>query len=228
MIPYFIWNKVSSVDKNIIVNELPPITIPKKRIEEKEIPGRNGKLYIDEGVYDTFIYQIKCTLGPNANVREISRWLSGTGKLVISLEEDKYYEGIIKNSIDFSKVLHVFYEFPIEIELQPFAYSLKEYEHNFSKASVIYITQSTAEISPYIRIEGSGAITLTIGNKSQKIKKIDGYIELDSKIEEAYKGKKNENSKGRGEVVKRKPGGNKIEWIGAITNLKIKYRETYL
>ena len=60
MIPYFIWNNISSIDKNIIVNELPPITIPKKRIEEKQIPGRNGKLYIDEGVYDTFVYQIKC------------------------------------------------------------------------------------------------------------------------------------------------------------------------
>ncbi len=228
MIPYFIWNNISSIDRNIIVNELPPITIPKKRIEEKQIPGRNGKLYIDEGVYDTFVYQIKCTLGPNANVREISRWLSGTGRLVISLEEDKYYEGIIKNNIDFSKVLHVFYEFPIEIELQPFAYSLREYEHNFSKASVIYITQSTAEICPYIKIEGSGAVTLTIGNKSQRIKKVEGYIELDSKIEEAYKGNKNENSNVLGEFLKLKPGENKIEWIGSITNLKIKYRETYL
>ena len=87
MIPYFIWNNISSIDKNIIVNELPPITIPKKRIEEKQIPGRNGKLYIDEGVYDTFVYQIKCTLGPNANVREISRWLSGTGRLVIYITD---------------------------------------------------------------------------------------------------------------------------------------------
>ena len=25
MIPYFIWNNISSIDKNIIVNELPPI-----------------------------------------------------------------------------------------------------------------------------------------------------------------------------------------------------------
>ncbi len=228
MIPYFIWNNVNSIDKHIIVNELPPITRAKKRIEEKIIPGRSGKLYIDDNVYDTFVYQIKCTLGPEANVREIASWLNGTGKLIISLEEDKYYEGIINNKIDFSKVLHVFYEFPIEFELQPFAYSIKEIEHNFKKASKIYITQSTAEVCPYYRIEGEGQATITINNKSQIIRNIDGYIELDAKIEEAYKDNQNQNTNVIGEFLKLKPGENIIEWIGSITNLKIKYRETYL
>lgn len=228
MIPYFIWNNINSMDKNIIINELPPITIASKRIEEKEIPGRSGKLYIDKNVYDSFVYQIKCTIGPNANVREISRWLSGTGRLILSLEEDKYYEGIIKNSIDFSKVLHVFYEFPIEFELQPAAYSIKEFEHNFSNPSTIYITQSTTDILPYMRIEGSGAVTITINNKSQIIKNVEGFIELDSKIEEAYKNNKSENSNVIGEFLKLKPGENKIEWIGSINNLEIKYRETYI
>lgn len=228
MIPYFIWNNINSIDKGIIVNELPPITTASKRIEEKVIPGRSGKLYIDDGVYDTFVYQIKCTLGPNANVREISRWLSGTGQLILSLEEDKFYEGIIKNNIDFNRVLHVFYEFPIEFELQPFAYSIKEYEHNFTRPSSIYITQSTADILPYINVEGSGAATITINNKSQRIKNINGFIELDSKIEEAYKGSNNENSNTIGEFLKLRPGENNIEWIGSISNLKIRYRETYI
>lgn len=228
MIPYFIWNDINSIDKNIIVNELPPITRASKRIEEQVIPGRNGKLYIDDNVYDTFVYQIKCTLGPEANVREIASWLNGTGKLIISLEEDKYYEGIIKNQIDFSKILHVFYEFPIEFELQPFAYSLKEIEHNFTTASKIYITQSTAEICPYFKIEGSGRVTLTINNKSQIIKNINGHIELDSKIEEAYKNTNSQNTNVIGDFLKLQPGENNISWIGSITNLKIKYRETYL
>ena len=228
MIPYFIWNDINSIDKNIIVNELPPITRASKRIEEQVIPGRNGKLYFDENVYDTFVYQIKCTLGPEANVREIASWLNGTGKLIISLEEDKYYEGIIKNQIDFSKILHVFYEFPIEFELQPFAYSLKEIEHNFTTASKIYITQSTAEICPYFKIEGSGRVTLTINNKSQIIKNINGHIELDSKIEEAYKNTNSQNTNVIGDFLKLQPGENNISWIGSITNLKIKYRETYL
>ena len=228
MIPYFIWNDINSIDKNIIVNELPPITRASKRIEEQVIPGRNGKLYIDDNVYDTFVYQIKCTLGPEANVREIASWLNGTGKLIISLEEDKYYEGIIKNQIDFSKILHVFYEFPIEFELQPFAYSLKEIEHNFTTASKIYITQSTAEICPYFKIEGSGRVTLTINNKSQIIKNINGHIELDSKIEEACKNTNSQNTNVIGDFLKLQPGENNISWIGSITNLKIKYRETYL
>lgn len=228
MIPYFIWNNINSMDKNIIVNELPPITRASRRIEEAIIPGRNGKLYFDENVYDTFIYQIKCTLGPEANVRDIANWLNGTGKLILSLEDDKYYEGIIRNKIDFTRVLHVFYEFPIEFELQPFAYSLKEIEHNFTKASKIFITESTTEIYPYYRIEGSGQVTLTINNKDQIIKNIDSYIELDAKIEEAYKGTINQNNNVKGDFLKLQPGENNISWLGSITNIKIKYRETYL
>lgn len=228
MIPFFIWNGENSLDKHIIVNELPPITRASKRIEEQVIPGKSGKLFIDDNVYDTFVYQITCTLGPNANVRDISGWLNGTGKLIISLEEDKYYEGIIKNKIDFKKVLHVFYEFPVEFELQPFAYSINEIEHNFTKSSRIYITQSTAEICPYYKIEGSGRITLTINNKSQIMKNVNGYIELDAKLEEAYKDNTNQNNNVIGEFLKLKPGENIVEWTGSITNLKIKYRETYL
>lgn len=228
MIPYFIWNNINSIDKHIIVNELPPITRASKRIDEKEIPGRSGKLYIDDDVYDTFVYQIKCTLGPEANIRDITNWLNGIGKLIISIEEDKYYEGIIKNQIDFTKVLHVFYEFPIEIELQPFAYSIKEIEHNFKQASKIYISQSTTDICPYIKLEGNGQVRLMINDKTQIINNIDGYIELDSKIEEAYKNNESKNSSVNGAFLKLKPGENSISWVGTITNLKIKYRETYV
>ncbi len=228
MIPYFIWNGVNSIEKNIIVNELPPIIKANKKIEEQTIPGRSGKLYIDDNTYDTFVYQIKCTLGPNANIRDISNWLNGLGKLILSLEPDKYYEGIIKNQIDFTKVLHVFYEFPIEIELQPFAYSIEEIEHNISEPTEIYITQSTTEIKPYYKIHGSGQATLTINNKSQIIKNIDEYIELDSKIEEAYKESKNLNSSINGEFLNLVPGKNVISWIGNITNIEIKYRETFI
>lgn len=228
MIPYFIWNNINSIDKHIIVNELPPITRASKRIDEKEIPGRSGKLYIDDNVYDTFVYQIKCTLGPEANIRDISNWLNGTGKLIISIEEDKYYEGIIKNQIDFTKVLHVFYEFPIEIELQPFAYSIKEIEHNFKQSSKIYISQSTIDICLYIRLEGSGQVRLMINDKTQIIKDIDEYIELNSKIEEAYKDNQSKNNFVNGEFLKLKPGENNISWVGSVTSLKIKYRETYV
>ena len=125
-------------------------------------------------------------------------------------------------------MLHVFYEFPIEIELQPFAYSIEEIEHNISEPTDIYITQSTTQIRPYFKIYGSGQATLTINNKSQIIKNIDEYIELDSKIEEAYKENENLNSSVNGEFLNLIPGENKISWIGDITNIKIKYRETYV
>lgn len=228
MIPYFIWNGVNSIEKKIIVNELPPTTRAAKRIIENEIPGRSGKVFFDDNTYDTFVYQIACTLAPGFDVRDVSNWLSGTGKLTISLEPGKFYEGIIINQIDFKKVMHVFREFAIEFELQPFAYSVDEMEHNFIVPGTIYITQSTTDILPYIKVEGNGAVTISINNKSQIINDIDGYIELNSQLEEAYKDNVSKNSNVNGEFLKLNIGENNISWTGNVTNVKIKYRETYL
>lgn len=74
--PFFIFNRINCKDKGILVNNLPPISKPERMYEEIEVPGRNGKLYIDNNCYNTFQYPITCTLMPGANIREISKWLN--------------------------------------------------------------------------------------------------------------------------------------------------------
>ena len=48
---YFIYNGKDSRDMGVILESLPPITRPKRRMETLTIPGRNGTLCIDEGTY---------------------------------------------------------------------------------------------------------------------------------------------------------------------------------
>ena len=229
MIPFFIFNKINSKDMKIIVNKLPPISKAERNYEEIEIPGRNGKVYIDKECYKTFSYSITCTLMPKSNIRSIAKWLNGSGKLTICTEVDKYYNVIIKNQIDFEQVYRVCNEFVVDFDVQPIAYSIKEKEINITKETNIIITESTYDIFPYIKVTGSGNITLTINNKSVILKNINSYIELDCELEEAYKDNLNCNNLIEcEEFPKLVQGKNNISWIGNVSSIKIKYKEAFL
>ena len=98
MIPFFIFNGINSKDS------LPSISKPEKRYEEIDVPGRNGKLYIDQKSYETFSYEITCTMMPDSNMRVLSSWLNGEGELILSTELDKFYKAIVKDQIDYEQV----------------------------------------------------------------------------------------------------------------------------
>lgn len=229
MYPFFIFNNISSRDKGIFVNRLPPIAKPEKNYEEIEIPGRNGKLYIDNGNFNNFTYEITCTLMPGTNIRSISNWLNGEGKLILSTELDKYYNVIVKNQIDFEQIYKVCNEFVVVFDVYPISYGTIEKEININEMSTITITESTYKIKPYIKIEGSGNITLTINNKSVILNDIQEYIELDCELEEAFKDNINCNNKIYClDFPELQVGKNVIEFLGNITNIYIKYREAYI
>lgn len=229
MIPFFIFNNISSKDRGIIVNKLPPISKSERNFEEIEIPGRNGKLYIDNKSYKPFQYELTCTLMPGANIRTISQWLDGVGKLIISTELDKFYNVIIKNQINFEQIYRVCNEFVVKFEVQPIAYSVQEKELILAKATELTIKESTYEIKPYIRVNGSGNITLVINNKSIVLKNVETFVELDCELEEAYKQNTNCNDKIECEEFPiLVPGINNISWIGNVSSIQIKYREAFL
>lgn len=227
--PFFIFNNINSQDRGIIVNKLPPISKPEKSFEEIDVPGRNGTLYIDNECYKSFTYEITCTLMPDSNIRDIAKWLNGTGKLIISTETDKFYNVIIKNQIDFEQTYRVCNEFVVIFDVEPIAHSIKEKELTFTKETQFIIKESTYKIKPYLRVNGSGIITLTVNNKSIVLKDIQEYIELDCELEEAYKNNLNCNSKVECEdfpvLI---PGTNNISWTGNVSNIQILYREAFL
>lgn len=228
-VPFFIFNNINSKDKGILVNNLPPISKAERKYEELEIPGRNGKLYIDENCYDTFVYTITCTLMPDSNIREISKWLNGTGKLILCTELDKIYDVLIKDQIDYEQTYRICNRFEVNFEVQPVAKSVLEKEINLNKESSLIIKESTYQIKPYIKVSGNGNITLTINNNSINLKNIEDYIELDCELEEAFKNNENCNSKVECEDFPILfPGENVISWTGNISNLHIKYKEAFI
>ena len=229
MIPFFIFNGINSKDRGIIVNSLPSISKPEKRYEEIDVPGRNGKLYIDQKSYEAFSYEITCTMMPDSNMRVLSSWLNGEGELILSTELDKFYKAIVKDQIDYEQVYRVCNQFKIHFEIQPIALSVKEKVLFLTEETMIDIQDSTYNTSPYIKLEGSGEINLSINNTQIAIHKIEEYIEFDCEIEEAFKGEKSCNQDIECvEFPKLQPGKNTISWTGNCTGLTLKYRGAFI
>ncbi len=225
---YFIYNGISSKDMGVILKKLPPITKPKKRIEIVQVPGRNGTLHIDENCYEPINISLECTLKKNINVRDITKWLIEFGTITFSDELDKYYNATITNSIPLERVFRLYREFIIQLELQPIAQSTQEYIYNCNNTNENTLKiDSSAEMYPYIKLTGTGEVKLTINNKICTVTIDDEYIELDSELQNAYKGVKNKNDKMNGEFPILIPGNNKIQITGNAT-MQIKYRKAYI
>ncbi len=229
MIPFFIFNGINSKDRGIIVNSLPSISKAKRRYEEIEVPGRNGNLYIDDESFEPFEYEITCTMMPEAEIRTLSSWLEGSGKLILSSELDKFYNVFISDQIDYEQVYRVCNKFVVHFKVQPIALSVKEKVLYLNQESSINLKNFTYNTYPYIKVEGSGKVTLIINNSEVVINEIQNYIELDCELEEAFKGEMNCNSSIECiDFPKLKPGINTISWLGTVTLLTIKYREAFL
>ena len=229
MINYFIFNDINSIDENIIIRKMPVLQKAMKRIEKISIPGQNGSMYIDEDAYETKLIQIECSIIEDTDISRINKWLNGSGKLILSSYPNRFFKANIVNSIDFTSIVNKIHEFPLEIELHPISYGLEEKTINITKETEITITESTYSIKPYIKVFGSGKITLTVNNKNIILNNVDKYIELDCDLEEAYKDTINCNNKIYcDEFPELNPGENHVSWIGNVSSVQINYREAFI
>lgn len=225
---YFIYNGIKSSDMGVVLKALPPITKPKRRIETITVPGKNGSLHIDEGCYEPISVSLQCALKKNIDARDITKWLIEFGTITFSDEPDKFYNATIMNNIPLSRVFRVYREFIILFELQPIAQSIEEYEYNCNDNNEHKLNiDCSAQMTPYIKVTGSGEVLLTINNKTCVLNIDEEYIELDCELQNAYKGLESKNNKMNGEFPKLEPGENTIQIIGNAT-MQIKYKKAYI
>lgn len=75
---------------------------------------------------------------------------------------------------------------------------------------------------PYIKITGSGNVTLYVNNRAHTFKDISGYIEIDSDLMSAYKGSLPQNNKMVSQLFpKLTAGENEITWNGNVSSIEI-------
>lgn len=93
------YNNVSSANLNIHISKQPDREFPERQVEKVDIPGRNGSLIFDTGVYKNVERNYSIWAGPEAGdfttlASKISKWLhSAKGYAIL---RDSYEPGIYR------------------------------------------------------------------------------------------------------------------------------------
>lgn len=225
----FYFNNISSDEMGVVVSRQPSISKGEKQIEKIKIPGRNGFLVIDNGVYESFIIAIECHLNKNvANIDEILAWLDGVGKL--SLDGVRQWDAVVANSISLEKVVGNFRSFLIQFDCQPISEEITERSSIITTSPTTFnISEATAKMMPLVEVAGIGNVAITVNNRTFNLFDLNGIYFLDSKLKVIT------NSLGQNISDKMlydfpflMPGNNVVSWIGTITNIKFKYHKSFL
>ena len=229
---YFEWNGQRSTAFGVHVTDQPSIIRAPERAKFTSVPGRSGTLTTLEGrdVYDDFILPIDCTVRDLSRLSEISTWLRGDGRLVTPEQPGGYYDARVVNQIEFAKVLRgrANRTFTVTFRCHPFWY-LSGVEDTVLTESTSFITNpGNIASEPVITVEGSGDITLMIGESIIELEGVTGSITLDTPLFEAYKGAEPLNDHMIGDFPILAPGMNAISWSGAVTKIEILPNWRYL
>lgn len=208
--------------------------LPPKRIQRVNVMGYDGE-YVFESGYSNKILEFRCSLAKvtinerRKSAREIASWLSASGDLVLDNENDKTYK-VVKTVSDVSlAVEQAWDEFCIIFETEPFQYSgLKSMSFD-NPTSVVVNNAGTYEAETIIEITGTGNVTITCGAQSFTLTGMTGKLNVDSKRMLVYtETKVNAISKHSGDFIKLSPGNNTITVTGSVSNMTVKFNDTYI
>ena len=232
MMHTLIYNGRRSLDYGLMVTGKTVYNGAQRDVTVIEVPGRDGNLIIDNGRYKNVPIRYDLAIVPGmtpfdfAELAQIIKdWLlpdAGYHELWDDYDPRYYRLGAYTGSVDIEQELTSLGSCSLSFDCKPFRYSVEGQQAvTLTAAGTLYNGEVYAS-KPYIKVTGSGDITLTINGTDYELDDVDGYIELDSELMDAYKGTSNQNSKlTAGDFPKLIPGLNSISWTGTVTSVSI-------
>lgn len=222
----FWYNGRMSSDFGIYISGSGAFNAPERDVEVISIPGRNGDLIIDNGRFKNVTGSYPAFIRALFRERAAGArdWLCGSFEY--KRLEDSYYPGFFRMArfvgpMDFTtRFLNRSGEMELTFDCKPQRY-LKSGERVImaDRAVKLYNPTSYGAL-PYIRVYGTSG-SIAVGNTIMHISDIDGYIDLDSETQNAFKGIKNCNNKISNIFPVLEPGENGISLMGNITKIEI-------
>lgn len=209
-----------------------PVTFAAARPKENtvSVPGRNGDLHFWEGAYTNVTGTAKCfALDPmdvSRKLDAITGWVlqnPGYRRLDVSQEPEVYRMARVSigpaNEIRMRRLA----PFEITFDCKPQKF-LKAGERTVQLAQSGGVLHNPYAFSalPRITVYGTGSGNLQVGSTTVQIKALDGWVTLDSDLQDAYKGTQNKNDTiNAPEFPALAPGDNAVSWTGGITRVEI-------
>ena len=184
MEPYFLYNGIDSRNKGLWVKELPAPTRAEERVDVIEIPGRAGHVTIKEGenIHKSYLRECIVQAPATADFNAILSWLSGSGPVVFSNEDNRVYFAEITAEVRFDKISNSLKEATIPFYVQP-------HKGKYPTESNVVINGTSGSItnpgdvasSPIVVIEvtGGGSIQINIGNSAMAFSSAPSYLRVD-------------------------------------------------
>lgn len=226
-----IFNGISSADYGIQVEYPPEYQTPAKDYEVIHVPGRNGDLVIDNGSYQNVNRQYQIAIGDlnkdfTGMANRIAEWLhsaSGYARLEDSYEPEYYRMAMFQDEVNIENIMQHAGRTTIDFNCKPQRF-LKSGEERIRLPQGSLLRNPTGFFSlPNVAVYGTGQGNLEIGDYSIEICGMDGYVVLDSDIQDVYKGSVNKNA----DVILKtgfprlSPGENRIDWTGDIMYVEV-------
>ena len=214
----FTFGGKSTKDFGILLSGYDTYTTPSRDITSLTVPGRDGELTIDNGRFENVDLTYKCLVYKNMKqdyegFRSYMASCRGYQRLEDNFHPDEFRIAVFKE--DIAPDLKGEYEaasFDITFNCKPQRY-LKSGEETLTISNRGIIMNSLLFASkPLIRVYASG--TLTVGSQIMTITNVDGYLDIDCDIMNAYKGAENKNASVSGTFPLLNVGENEISFTG--------------
>ncbi len=224
---WFEFNGHKNTEYGVQMVSMPTRPHPKRLGDAKNIPGRNGKIFLDQNAYDQTLVTVRaCTTLDNAPT--VNGWLTGSGKLRFGDDPNHVYDAKITKEYSIANKVNrlIGQEFTVSFDCYPFRYVYP------SPASVV-ISESGGTITnpcvgfaqPEIKINCTGAFTLIVnGYQIDGDESITDGVVLDCELMECFSLDKTESRNSlitMDEYPRLDPGANIVTWTGAITSVEI-------
>ena len=235
----FTYGDKNSLDMGLVVYEKENIYgSPKPVITKVNIPGRGDVILnnktdpLDNDEYEDFTMIFKCYVMPEEYqnletvAQNIKLWLYKNvqyTRLETSYEPNYYRLAYVAKEMTVEEIAaELLGTLEIEFTCHPYKYACDgEKTLTLTKETNIFNTEGLTAY-PYLKIHGTGAITLYINDRAHSFKNVEDYIEVDSALLNAYKGDVLQNNKMLTTLFpKLVPGENKIRWAGNVSKVDI-------
>ena len=170
---YFIWNGIDCRSKGVILTGPAPIIRAEERVNHIEIPGRAGDLTETEGenIFNSYIQTVTINVLGAYNVRDIYKWLRGSGYVTFSAEPEKKQPARVIGAVTLNKLSHnmdiwagevQFYCQPLKENLRPIATTITTSGDVLNMGDVQSYPKITATASTTSMTVSAGGNTLTV------------------------------------------------------------------
>ena len=188
---YFIWNGMDCRNMGITLAGPVPIVRPEERVKHVEIPGRSGDLTQLEGenVYNSYIQTATIQVRGGFHIRDVYRWLRGSGYVTFSGEPDRRQPARIIGAITLDKHSHNMDVWTGEVQFycQPLKELLREETVEVTSSGTAIFNAGDVTEKPKIKLTASGGnATIAIGGNTTLLLNLTSganYV-LDSETQE--------------------------------------------